>query len=157
MARITVEDCLEKIPSRFDLILMASKRARQLSTTSRDPLVEWDNDKPTLVALREIEEGLIDQETLEKTLEEDLLLDEFSVPNNQEKEKLKDIFSKHTRDVSDLNYVLSLIKRYNVIKACYQKAQHYINLASSSLSLFNDSEEKNILENLTSFSLSRNF
>ena len=88
MARITVEDCLEKIPSRFDLILMASKRARQLSTTSRDPLVEWDNDKPTLVALREIEEGLIDQETLEKTLEEDLLLDEFSIPNNQENDNI---------------------------------------------------------------------
>ncbi len=88
MARITVEDCLVKIPSRFDLILMASKRARQLSTTSRDPLVEWDNDKPTLVALREIEEGLIDQETLEKTLEEDLLLDEFSIPNNQENDNI---------------------------------------------------------------------
>ena len=88
MARITVENCLEKIPSRFDLILMASKRARQLSTTSRDPLVEWDNDKPTLVALREIEEGLIDKETLEKTLEEDLLLDEFSVPNNQENDNI---------------------------------------------------------------------
>ena len=88
MARITVEDCLEKIPSRFDLILMASKRARQLSTTSRDPLVEWDNDKPTLVALREIEEGLNDKETLEKTLEEDLLLDEFSVPNNQENDNI---------------------------------------------------------------------
>jgi DNA-directed RNA polymerase subunit omega len=88
MARITVEDCLVKIPSRFDLILMASKRARQLSTTSRDPLVEWDNDKPTLVALREIEEGLIDQETLEKTLEEDLLLDEFSVPKNQENDNI---------------------------------------------------------------------
>ena len=84
MARITVEDCLEKIPSRFDLILMASKRARQLSTTSRDPLVECDNDKPTLVALREIEEGLLDLETLEKTLEEDVLLDEFSAPSNQE-------------------------------------------------------------------------
>ena len=84
MARITVEDCLEKIPSRFDLIIMASKRARQLSTTSRDPLVEWDNDKPTLVALREIEEGLLDQETLEQTLEEDLLLDEFSVPWSSE-------------------------------------------------------------------------
>ena len=67
---------------------MASKRARQLSTTSRDPLVEWDNDKPTLVALREIEEGLIDKETLEKTLEEDLLLDEFSVPNNQENDNI---------------------------------------------------------------------
>ena len=87
MARITVEDCLEKIPSRFDLILMASKRARQLSTTSRDPLVEWDNDKPTLVALREIEEGLLDIETLEQTLEEDLLLDEFSVPTNPENDK----------------------------------------------------------------------
>ena len=88
MARITVEDCLEKIPSRFDLILMASKRSRQLSTTSRDPLVEWDNDKPTLVALREIEEGLLDRETLEKTLEEDVLLDEFSAPSNKEDENL---------------------------------------------------------------------
>ena len=88
MARITVEDCLEMIPSRFDLLLMASKRARQLSTTSRDPLVEWDNDKPTLVALREIEEGLLDQKTLEQTLEEDLLLDEFSIPNNKEDDNL---------------------------------------------------------------------
>ena len=88
MARITVEDCLVQIPSRFDLILMASKRARQLSTTSRDPLVEWDNDKPTLVALREIEEGLLDKETLEKTLEEDLLLDEFSVTSTPENENL---------------------------------------------------------------------
>jgi len=88
MARITVEDCLVQIPSRFDLILMASKRARQLSTTSRDPLVEWDNDKPTLVALREIEEGLLDKETLEKTLEEDVLLDEFSVTNTSENENI---------------------------------------------------------------------
>lgn len=84
MARITVEDCLEKIPSRFDLIIMASKRARQLATTSRDPLVDWDNDKPTLVALREIEAGLLDKETLERTLEEDVLLDEFAVQGNQE-------------------------------------------------------------------------
>jgi DNA-directed RNA polymerase subunit omega len=65
---------------------MASKRARQLATTSRDPLVEWDNDKPTLVALREIEAGLLDKETLDRTLEEDVLLDEFSVPGNEETE-----------------------------------------------------------------------
>ena len=88
MARITVEDCLEKIPSRFDLIIMASKRARQLATTSRDPLVEWDNDKPTLVALREIEAGLLDKETLERTLEEDVLLDEFAVPGNKESDTI---------------------------------------------------------------------
>ena len=59
MARITVEKCLEHVPSRFDLILLASGRARQLSTTSREPMVETNNDKNTLIALREIEEGLI--------------------------------------------------------------------------------------------------
>jgi len=81
----------------------------------------------------------------------------FQKANNQEKEKLKDIFSKNSRNEIDLNYTLSLIKKCDVIKACYQKAQHYINLASNSLSVFNDCDEKNILENLTSFSLSRNF
>ena len=81
----------------------------------------------------------------------------FQKANNQEKVELKDIFLKNTRDEKDLNFILSLIKRYDVIKACYQKAQHYINLASNSLSVFSDCEEKNILENLTSFSLSRNF
>jgi len=81
----------------------------------------------------------------------------FQKANIEEKGKLKDIFSKDSRDEKDLNYSLSLIKKYNVINACYQKAQHYINLASNSLSVFNDCEEKDILENLTSFSLSRNF
>ena len=81
----------------------------------------------------------------------------FQKSNNQEKEKLKEIFLKNNREEKELNFILSLIKRYDVIKACYQKAQHYINLASNSLSVFKDCEEKNILENLTSFSLSRNF
>ena len=81
----------------------------------------------------------------------------FQKANNQEKEKLNYIFSKDVRDTDDLHYSLSLIKRYDVIKACYQKAEHYINLASNALTLFNDSEEKRILENLTSFSLTRNF
>ena len=89
MARITVEDCLEKIPSRFDLIIMAPKRARQLSTTSREPLVEWDNDKPTLVALREIEAGLLDKEMLDRTLEEDLLLDGFAAPGTEKTETVE--------------------------------------------------------------------
>ena len=81
----------------------------------------------------------------------------FQKANNQEKEKLKNIFLKDTRGKDDLDYSLSLIKKYGVIKTCYQKAEHYINLASNALSLFDDCEEKNILENLTSFSLSRNF
>ena len=51
MARITVEKCLEHVPSRFDLILLASGRARQLSNTSREPMVEANNDKNTLIAV----------------------------------------------------------------------------------------------------------
>ena len=88
MARITVEGCLDKVQSRFELILLASGRARQLSTTSREPLVEWDDDKPTIVALREIEEGLINNEILEKTLEEDMLLDEFSLDRQKPKDDI---------------------------------------------------------------------
>ena len=81
----------------------------------------------------------------------------FQNAEKNEKKKLKDIFLKNKRIEEDLNYTLSLIKKYNIIKACYQKAQHYINLASNSLSVFNNCEEKNILEDLTSFSLTRNF
>ena len=81
----------------------------------------------------------------------------FQKAEDKEKEKLKDIFQKDIRDEDDLNYSLDLIKKYDIIKACYQKAQHYINLASNSLSVFKDCEEKNILENLTSFSLTRSF
>lgn len=54
MARITVEDCLENVENRFDLVMIASKRARQLQTGGKDPHVPEDNDKPTVVALREI-------------------------------------------------------------------------------------------------------
>ncbi len=81
----------------------------------------------------------------------------FQKADDEEKERLKEIFSKNVRSEDDLEYSLSKIKRYEIIKACYQKAEHYINLASNSLSVFSDSEEKSILENLTSFSLTRNF
>lgn len=56
MARVTVEDCLENVENRFQLVLVASKRARQI-TMGKDPLVPWENDKATVVALREIAEG----------------------------------------------------------------------------------------------------
>lgn len=59
MARVTVEDCLEHVNNRFDLVLLASKRARQL-VNGVDPLLPWENDKPTVVALREIAAGLVD-------------------------------------------------------------------------------------------------
>ena len=81
----------------------------------------------------------------------------FQKANKDEKETLKKTFAKEERNQNDLNYTLSLIKKYDILNSCYQKAKHYINLSSNSLSVFKDSEEKNILENLTSFSLSRNF
>ena len=59
MARVTVEDAVDAIGNRFDLIMVASKRARQLATGGKDPMVDWDDDKPTVVALREIEEKLV--------------------------------------------------------------------------------------------------
>lgn len=59
MARVTVEDCLEKVENRFELVLVASKRARQIATGA-EPTVEWDNDKPTVVALRELAEDTIE-------------------------------------------------------------------------------------------------
>jgi DNA-directed RNA polymerase subunit omega len=56
MARVTVEDCLKNVKNRFELVIVAAKRARQLMR-GKDPKVEWDNDKPTVVALREIAAG----------------------------------------------------------------------------------------------------
>ena len=59
MARVTVEDAVEKVGNRFDLVLVASRRARQIATGGKEPLVDVENDKPTVIALREIEAGLI--------------------------------------------------------------------------------------------------
>lgn len=64
MARVTVEDCLNHTENRFKLVMLAAKRARQISLGSR-PLVDEENDKPTVLALREIAEGLIDQGTVD--------------------------------------------------------------------------------------------
>jgi DNA-directed RNA polymerase subunit omega len=59
MARVTVEDCLENVANRFELVMVASKRARQIATGGKDPLVDEESDKPTVIALREIAAGLV--------------------------------------------------------------------------------------------------
>ncbi|MBK5143628.1 DNA-directed RNA polymerase subunit omega [Budviciaceae bacterium BWR-B9] len=65
MARVTVQDAVEKIGNRFDLVLVAARRARQIQTQGKDPLVPEENDKYTVIALREIEEGLINAQILD--------------------------------------------------------------------------------------------
>ena len=71
MARVTVEDCLENVANRFELVMVASKRARQMATGGKDPLVEEESDKPTVIALREIADGLITPDILNKEEEAD--------------------------------------------------------------------------------------
>jgi len=64
MARVTVEDCLEHVDNRFELVLQAAKRARKISIGA-EPMVPTENDKPTVIALREIAQGLVKNELLE--------------------------------------------------------------------------------------------
>ena len=89
MARITVEDCLDHIPNIFEMVLVAAKRARRVAHGS-DPLVELKNDKPTVIALREIAEGHINSSILEETEEPeavDILQAELSNDNEQVRSK----------------------------------------------------------------------
>ena len=71
MARVTVEDCLENVANRFELVMVASKRARQMATGGKDPLVQEESDKPTVIALREIAEGLVTPDILTREDEMD--------------------------------------------------------------------------------------
>jgi octaprenyl-diphosphate synthase len=77
--------------------------------------------------------------------------------NNLEKNQIKEFFSNKNRDEKNFQIILELIKKYNIVKECYKKAEHFINLSSNSLSILENSEEKKIFENLTSFSLERSF
>ena len=70
MARITVEDCLDHVDNRFDLVLLATRRARQLAG-GVEPLLPWQNDKPTVMALREVAAGVLSDEVLEEQVVEE--------------------------------------------------------------------------------------
>ena len=72
MARVTVEDCLSNVDNRFQLVLVATKRARQISLGA-EPFVEEEKDKPTVIALREIAEGLVTRDILNDEVEEEIL------------------------------------------------------------------------------------
>ena len=71
MARVTVEDCLENVENRFELVMVSGKRARQIATEGKEPMVPIENDKPTVLALREIAEGLVDASILNEPTQEE--------------------------------------------------------------------------------------
>lgn len=85
MARITVEDCLENVDNRFELVLTATKRARQISNGA-DTLVDENNDKPTVIALREIAEGFIDSERVALIQAQLEAAEVFENPTEQEED-----------------------------------------------------------------------
>ena len=79
MARVTVEDCLKRVPTRYDLVLLAAKRARQIATGGRRATLDWENDKATVMALREIEAGTVTLDNInDLTVDIADLEDEFS-------------------------------------------------------------------------------
>jgi DNA-directed RNA polymerase subunit omega len=88
MARVTVEDCLENVDNRFQLVLVATKRARQLAN-GVTPFVDWENDKPTIVALREIAAGKIGPAILEEQAKPELDLEEELAKAEQEAAAMK--------------------------------------------------------------------
>ena len=98
MARITVEDCLEKVDNRFHLVRVASKRARQIMN-GKEPTIEWDNDKATVVALREIAAGNITEEMLD---EKPILSEEEGIFNQSEiDEEIGALLSTENQVVED--------------------------------------------------------
>ncbi len=88
MARVTVEDCIEKVANRFKLVLMAAKRARDLERGAK-PSVVRDNDKSTILALREIAEEAISLENLESLTKQNIINDEAELPYENEEVQLR--------------------------------------------------------------------
>ena len=99
MARITVEDCIDKFPSRFELVLVASNRARKLHS-GEDPTVEIDNDKNTVIALREIAEETITVENLKNDLIEEYQTTTFT--EDEDINEIEDNTSDNQSEVSEL-------------------------------------------------------
>lgn len=110
MARITVEDCLDNVDNRFELVLVGSRRARQLMMGHKESLLPWESDKATVVALREVEQGLIDASILEDDGREDLFETSFAQEARpasvlEEKPSTNDDFSD-----MDMNQLAALLQ-----------------------------------------------
>ena len=103
MARITVEDCIDKFPSRFELVLVASNRARKLHS-GENPTVEIDNDKNTVIALREIAEETITTEQFKNDL-----IQEYQTNTFSEDEEINEIENNSDENELETNKILKML------------------------------------------------
>ena len=81
----------------------------------------------------------------------------FQKADNNEREILSKIFKKDLRSQKDFDYVLKLIKKYNALDATFKRAEYFVNVSYDALGIFDNSNEKSVLQNLTGFSLNRSF
>ena len=144
MARITVEDCIDKFPSRFELVLVASNRARKLYSGEK-PTVEIDNDKYTVIALREIADETIQKEQLKNDLIEEYQTNTFS--EDEDINEIEDNTDENEVDTNELGAEGETIKEFvtNDLQqnnSNNQQAQE-INTETSQDNLENSSDEEN--------------
>ena len=133
MARITVEDCIDKFPSRFELVLVASNRARKLYT-GENPTVEIDNDKNTVIALREIAEETITAEELKNEL-----IQEYQTNTFGEDDDLNEIEDNSNENQTEINQLDSNVLNQDEISE--DKSIDEIPIETSQDNLENSSDE----------------
>ncbi len=133
MARITVEDCIDKFPSRFELVLVASNRARKLYS-GENPSVEIDNDKNTVIALREIAEETITVEDLKNDLIEEYQTNTFT--EDEDLDEIEDSSEENRSEVSELE-----IDDINHDKESVNQSEEQIPIETSEDNLKNSSDE----------------
>ena len=135
MARITVEDCIDKFPSRFELVLVASNRARKLYS-GENPSVEIDNDKNTVIALREIAEETITVEYLKNDLIEEYQTNTFT--EDEDLDEIEDSSEENQSEVSEVE-----LDEINQDKESVNQSEEQIPIETSQDNLKNSSDEDN--------------
>ena len=133
MARITVEDCIDKFPSRFELVLVASNRARKLYS-GENPSVEIDNDKNTVIALREIAEETVTVEYLKNDLIEEYQTNIFT--EDEDLDEIEDSSEENQSEVSEVE-----LDEINQDKESVNQSEEQIPIETSQDNLKNSSDE----------------
>ena len=153
MARITVEDCLKKVESQYDLVLLAKERTSQLNSGA-EMLVEADNDKNTVIALREIGDGKITIEELKNNSIARLRKEPDSNPEEEDEiRKLKTLSPEEK--ASTIENILSKVRNYGAIEKAYEIAETYAQKGIEAIETSPKGPARDSLENIAHFVIER--